>query len=203
MAKPRTKHPSLREQLNEKTREVILDAMVDLLGESGSFDFSVFETARRAKMSPRTIYRHFPTREDLFEAMSAHVNKRVGFAGYPTTPDGVVALARKLFPAFDQNEKLILAQINSRIGQTFRDHARKGRARAMQTAVDSIAPNLPEDLRVEMTAICHCLLSSDSWNRMRNDFGLDGKRSGEAVAWALEVMFEAIARKNAKRGKSK
>ena len=64
MARPRKSSP-LRERLTQTTRDVILDAVVVQLGEAGPFDFSYFEVARRSGVAVRTIYRHFPTRDDL------------------------------------------------------------------------------------------------------------------------------------------
>ena len=197
------KQPSLRAKLNEHTRTLIVEAMVEQLGETGVIDFSVFEIARRAGISPRTIYRHFPTREDMFDAMSRMVNERVGFPDYATTPQGIADLARKLFPAFDENEALILAQMQTPTGQTVRAHARKERASTMRRAVDSIAPDLSEDERNAFAAVCHCVMSADAWRRMRTDFDLDGESSGEAAGWALETLFAAIEQRNQQRKNGK
>ena len=59
----RTKRATaLRDKLNDTTRDVIIEALVAQLNERGAFDFSYFELARRAGVSVRTIYRHFPPR---------------------------------------------------------------------------------------------------------------------------------------------
>jgi AcrR family transcriptional regulator len=185
--------PTLRDRLAERTRELILEAMADALGEDGPFEFSVFEIARRAGVSPRTIYRHFPTREDMFAALTELVDRRVGFDGYPRRAADIVALVTRLFPAFDAHQELILAQIQTPAGQEMRAHGRRGRAAAMRAAVDELAPGRSEEERAAMAAACHCLMSADAWRRMRTDFELDGEHSGRAAAWALQVLFDAIA----------
>src|ERR1700678_4563371 len=53
-----------------KNREHILAVARDALRESG--DASLIGIARRAGVGPGTLYRHFPTKEALFEAVVRH-----------------------------------------------------------------------------------------------------------------------------------
>jgi AcrR family transcriptional regulator len=196
MARARAARRSLRDLHAEKTRELIIDAVIDQLGDTGVLEFSYFEVARRAGISVRTLYRHFPERDDLFAAVIQRINARVGFHEYPSTGRGMIDLARTLFPAFDENVALILAQQQTRLGTEVRSQGRRDRAKAARRAVDDTAPGLSPERREDIAAVCHCLLSSDAWRRMREDFGLDGKRSGEAIAWALETLLAAAAAEN-------
>ncbi|HWA77295.1 MAG TPA: helix-turn-helix domain-containing protein [Polyangiaceae bacterium] len=196
--------PSLRDRLNDETRRVILDAMVEQLIDTGAFEFSMFELARRANISARTIYRHFPTREALFDALSVRVNEQVGFHGYPTSFDAAIELVRKLFPAFDRNAPLIMAQLETRKGREFRSHARKERTQAVVTAVERAAPHVDPALKRHCTAAITCLMSSDAWQRLRLSLNMDGNESGEAIAWAIgalknQLEIEEKKAKGAKR----
>ena len=47
----------------------------------------------RKGVSVRTIYRHFPTRDDLIDELSRRVSSVMGLREYPRTRDGVVATA--------------------------------------------------------------------------------------------------------------
>ncbi len=49
----------------ERSRQTVLSAALELLGESGVGGFSVDEVARRSGVAKTTIYRHWPTREAL------------------------------------------------------------------------------------------------------------------------------------------
>ena len=189
-ANPKKKNPgvSLRDRLTDETRRVILDAMVEQLVDTGAFEFSMFELARRANMSPRTIYRHFPSREALFDALSVRVNEQIGFHGYPTTFETAIDLVRKLFPSFDQNAPLMMAQLETRKGREFRSHARKERTQAVATAVEQAAPHVDSQRKRYCVAAITCLMSSDAWQRLRLSMNMDGTESGEAVAWALAAL---------------
>lgn len=195
----RTKAPTLRERQHTATRNLILDALVDQLAETGAFDYSAFELARRANVSVRTIYRHFPDRDALLAAMSTRVNERIGLYNMPTNPHELPDAARVLFRKFDENPQLIVAQITTTAGGQVRSHGRKDRIARTRMAVDQLGPDLDPDTRNARTAVLACLLSANVWMRMRQEFAMTGAQSGDALAWALEVLLAAIAHENKKK----
>jgi AcrR family transcriptional regulator len=185
---------SLRDRLAERTRELIIEAMASSLGETGPFEFSIFEIARRAGVSPRTIYRHFPTREDMFEALTEMVEARLGFANnFPSDADAVVEALPKLFDAFDANKELMLAQRQTEAGRAAREHGHNSRGTRFQEIIDALAPNRDPAEREAMAAACHCLMSPDAWYWLRADLGPDPRRSNAAAVWAFRALLDAIA----------
>lgn len=195
----RTKAPTLRERQHTATRNLILDALVDQLAETGAFDYSAFELARRANVSVRTIYRHFPDRDALLAAMSTRVNERIGLYNMPTNAHELPDAARVLFRKFDENPQLILAQITTNAGAQVRSHGRKDRIARTRMAVDQIGPDLDPETRNARTAVLACLLSANVWQRMRQEFAMTGAQSGDALAWALEVLLAGIAHENKRK----
>ncbi len=57
--------PSLRERKKIKTRIAIRDATYALVGEQGYEATTVEQIAERAEVSPSTVFRYFPTKEDI------------------------------------------------------------------------------------------------------------------------------------------
>jgi AcrR family transcriptional regulator len=57
--------PSLMERRREQTRAAIADAAVGLFIERGFADTTMEDVAEAAGVSRRTVYRHFPTKDDL------------------------------------------------------------------------------------------------------------------------------------------
>jgi hypothetical protein len=55
-------------------------------------------------------------------------------------------------------------------------------------------PDLDEREHVRIAAVIRCLLSSQSWFRMREEFGVPGAESGPTVAWVLDTIFDALRR---------
>ncbi len=65
----------LRTEQAERTRERILEALVEQLGE-GNEDFSIPRVAERAGVSVRTVYHHFPNRDAQIEAVARWLDGR-------------------------------------------------------------------------------------------------------------------------------
>jgi AcrR family transcriptional regulator len=59
--------PPLRS--DDETREIVFDAARHVFAENGYAAASTEELARRAGISTKTLYRLFPTKAALFEAM--------------------------------------------------------------------------------------------------------------------------------------
>jgi AcrR family transcriptional regulator len=83
----------------EQTKARLLAAARDLFLEEGPARFSLREVARRAKVSPAAVYRHFDSREALLAAVSAtgfeiFLGHLVRALAAPSSKDRIVASAR-------------------------------------------------------------------------------------------------------------
>jgi AcrR family transcriptional regulator len=75
-------------------RRAILDAAREVLAEDATSG-SIEQIARRAGVARRTVYGHFPTREDLVRALATTLAEEVTeqLAAVPVSDDALVALA--------------------------------------------------------------------------------------------------------------
>ncbi|MGD9659253.1 MAG: TetR/AcrR family transcriptional regulator, partial [Methylocystis sp.] len=89
---------SLREAHKGQTRTRILDAAIDEMRETSLGALTIAKVAERAKVTERTVYRHFLTREDLLKAVWPRMQARVGSSGFPSTADQLIATPPRLFP---------------------------------------------------------------------------------------------------------
>jgi AcrR family transcriptional regulator len=69
---------SLREKQLDLTREAILEAFAAEVVEGGLDELSFRSVAERAGVSERTVFRHFPTREELIDGFNQYVYRRTG-----------------------------------------------------------------------------------------------------------------------------
>jgi AcrR family transcriptional regulator len=111
---PQTSTPrlgSLRADQVNLTRERIIEAFVDQVAGSGFDDFSIERVARRAGVSPRTIYHHFPRRDDLLDAVNQRLTSRFGMEeiNEPLETVDLLRLVERVFRRFDDHEPLIRA----------------------------------------------------------------------------------------------
>lgn len=61
---------SVRAENHARTRQRILDAVVRLVAEQGDASFSMPEVAAACGVSLRTVYRYYPTRQNLVDAVA-------------------------------------------------------------------------------------------------------------------------------------
>src|SRR6266498_575027 len=79
----------------EATRKAILDAAVELFLDRRSDGFSVQEVADRAGLTHRTVYRYFPSRQELLGATAERMEPAVvhqRFAEVSTVEEWIDAL---------------------------------------------------------------------------------------------------------------
>jgi AcrR family transcriptional regulator len=78
-AKPRrraARTPATKPYHHGDLRRVLIDAALQLVGESGAERLSVREAARRAGVSPGAPFRHFPSRDALMQAVAEEAQRR-------------------------------------------------------------------------------------------------------------------------------
>lgn len=88
-----------RAELEEETRLRITEAAVHLHGTVGPAHTSISAIADRAGVQRATVYRHFPTDDDLFAACSGHwiaAHPPPDFTGWATLTDPDERLRRAL-----------------------------------------------------------------------------------------------------------
>ena len=59
----------LREEQLAETRRRILDAGIQVLAKGGPEELTIPRVAQRARVAVRTVYRHFPNKDDLVAAV--------------------------------------------------------------------------------------------------------------------------------------
>jgi AcrR family transcriptional regulator len=70
---PRAYRSKKRAEAVEETRRRITEAVVQLHREKGVISTTYEDIARRADVAPATVYRHFPTVDDLIPACGARI----------------------------------------------------------------------------------------------------------------------------------
>src|SRR5919201_4455712 len=83
---------SLREQHASATRERILGAVADLLERGDAEELTVPDVAAASGISLRTIYRYYPTREELLEAAGRWIGDELLQHPYPRNVSEVADL---------------------------------------------------------------------------------------------------------------
>ena len=185
----------LRAEQQEATRRRILQAMADVFADEAVDDVTVPIVAMRARVSVRTVYRHFPTKEALFDAFGewAEENLQLVVHSYPDTLEGVLEMAPALYRMYDEREPLIRALL-SRRGQEIRARTRRRRLQTFEKAMRELTESLEPAERRRALAVVYLLVSAPAWQAMRDQWELEGEEAGQAAAWAVRVLTDELRR---------
>jgi AcrR family transcriptional regulator len=196
MAAVRGYDSPLRAEQMEQTRLRILEAVGELLSDETVHELTVPLVARRARVSVRTVYRHFPTREALIDAWGdwAGDTLRIRLHSYPETLEELVDFAPDLYRSYDENEALMKAMLNSNAARAVRLRTRRRRQRSFERALAELTSDLMPEERLRVFGVIYLLISAPAWQAMRDQWGLEGAEAGEAAAWAIRVLVDELRR---------
>lgn len=191
MTVSRNYHSPLREEQMEQTRERLLDTLTEMLADSTE-EISVASVAEKAKVSVRTAYRYFPTKEVLLDAFNAYIGRRIGSPLWSFEIENLTEMARGLFQSFAQNERLFRASRRTNAGAELRKRRKQDQVREIKRAVKAFAPNLDESKVRQVGAVIHNVFGSEAWLAMIDNWGLTQEETVEAVQWATEAVIAKL-----------
>ena len=184
----------------QRTRRAILEAMVDVIMETDGIGFSVQAVADRAKVSHRTIYNHFPTREALCDAFSDHVDELLGAsAGLTEEPTwslpALPAIVEGLYRALALRDRHARAYVMLMIGNRRPMSAwRKRSLMAEKLIAREQSAQLPLTPR-QVTAVIRMFVSTMGWHLLTEQCGLSTDEAAAASAWATRTLLDAAITK--------
>lgn len=185
----------LRKAQTELTREKIQSAAASLLEEAGAEGITFKAVAERAGVTEMTVYRHFPTRDELVQGLWRHLNAAMApGVGMPETVEGMLGQHDDLYAGFDRIAPQILASITTPQGREMRIALNKQRKKAFLAIVEEAAPGLSAARKQDAAAVLQLLHSAYAWDSMRQHWGMNGKAAGKASKWAIEILLRDLGR---------
>jgi AcrR family transcriptional regulator len=189
----------------DATRRVILEAAVDLFMERQSDGFSVQEVADRAGLTHRTVYRYFPTRQELLGATAERLAPALvdeQFAEASTVEEWIDELGAHFAHTeanFELVRRVVAALFTSEDLRLFGRDLRERDAHRWEVFRRQFA-HLPEgDARQTFATLRH-LTSSTSYVLYRRRFGLSpGEATAAIQSAASQIVEQAANRDRAER----
>lgn len=183
----------LRRDQADATRTRILEAAAGVLESEGPSGLSNRKIAEAAGVTEMTVYRHFPSRAVLDEALWKRGNELQGVAGgFPDRLEDIAGRLKPLYASFDQAPGHILGIMTTDSGRKMRASQDDARRLAFETAVAQGAPDLSPADRTRAAAVLQCLYSAYPWLSLREQWGLDGPDASDAVAWAVRTLIKDL-----------
>ncbi len=186
---------SLREQQNALTRDRIMKALASLITDDGVHEFSIQEVADRAGVSHRTVYRHFPSRERLLEALAERVDEQLrerGGVSRPGSPDRLPAAVRDNYRLFEELAPEVEAGVVLAMGARIQPALRRRRSRWFAEDLAGAVAQLDADTAGAVVALLRALGSSRTWFVLTREFGLDTAAAAEVTGWAVRRLIDDL-----------
>ena len=185
----------------EATRSVILEAAVDLFLERKSDAFSVQEVADRAGLTHRTVYRYFPTRQELMAATARHLAPGITedfFIGVSTIEEWIEAVGIHFAGTEDRLEivRSVLAAVLASDDLLLFGRGMGDRDTHRWEVFRRQFPHLTEsDARRTFATLRH-LMSSASYLFYRLRFGMSPAEATEAIQSGASQIVEQATRRD-------
>ncbi|MEZ5381578.1 MAG: helix-turn-helix domain-containing protein [Microthrixaceae bacterium] len=189
----------LRERQLELARQAIVDACAQLVTERRHLDFAMKDVAERAGVSLRTVYNHFPAREDLLDALGRDFDRQMAERGGPeaadlSARDDLGGAVRKNFALFEELNGVSEAFAQMPLAEIGRNADRQERTRLIVDHLVAQMPSVPHEEAQAIAVMLRHLLSHRSWFWLTREYGLTTDEAGDVVTWAMSTLIDAAER---------
>jgi len=183
-----------------RTRNAILDALADVVAESGGLGFSIQQVANRAGVTHRTVYNHFPTREALRDGLAKRVEELLAATGRPQPDAGPLSLATfapmvgDAYAMFESCAPAVRAYVILMLASRGPAQVAMRRTETIRKVIKKGLPVNAQLPAVEVTAAVRLFLSSIGWHVLTEHLGLSPAKAAATAKWATQALLDAASR---------
>src|SRR5919106_2014584 len=185
----------------EATRRIIIDAAAELFMERRSGGFSIQEVADQAGLTHRTVYRYFPSRQELMAAAARQLAPSIAedpFGEVSTVEEWVEAVGSH-FTVTEANFEVVrsvLAAVLAADDLALFEGGTGDRDAHRWQVFRAQFPNLSDDDAQRTFAALRHLMSSTSYVLMRLRFGMSPAQATKTIQVAASHLVEQAAHRN-------
>jgi AcrR family transcriptional regulator len=183
------------------TRELILTAVTELITEGNPASVSVGDVARRAGVSERTVYRHYPTKDALFTAAVTQPSRRTEtwLAGLDPAEVQPEELLERLWTELGDDLPTVRAQLVTPEGRALRAVRVEGRAQWAAAVLEhqGVDPTTPEGER--LLHLVMALIASPTLIELHDTLGVPADRAAVEVGWAVRTLIDATRQESTRQ----
>jgi AcrR family transcriptional regulator len=163
----------------------------------GLASVSIPAVAREAGVSVPTVYRHFRTKRDLFDALYPHVVYRGAMSQLPLPDslDGFGPGLRAQFASLDALGDVERAAMASPAGEELRRSRMPARIARTRQLADAIVPSSSDIDRERLTRLLVVLTGSAAFRTWRDDLGCSPDEAAADVEWAVCTLIQSSTRR--------
>lgn len=182
LATKRRYRSGLRAAQKELTKDVILEAILRQIAKHGLVKLSIQNAAKDAGVSPVTIYRYFPTKTVLLDALYdwsvrffAADNQTKSLPQFPRDLDSFL---KNRFVSYEKNYEMIkvfhaAAYASPEVGAEVRKRSQQQLLAMYRQAWSDATKRLSPSKAKELIAVFYILSSSYTWRELKERLGFD------------------------------
>ena len=183
-----TSRSSLRQAQRAVTEQRIIEALAALIEEEHPLEISMAAVAQRADVSEPTLYRHFPTKRDLFAALAGYQFRSVTAGLAPASADALADAVGTVFQRAAGMENVIRWTLAATDPQRVPRPNTEARLAMLRAALGDAADGGDGEFLVRTVLL---LTSPMAWLYWKDYLGLDPAESAATAGWAIRTLTRA------------
>lgn len=185
----------LRRRRADVSRQAIRDAVTKLLVTEHPASLSIPAVAAEAGVSVRTVYRYFPTKQDLLDDVAEIQQRRADSMvnGRRDLFDNPGAYLEALWTDFETDLEAVRAQHMSPLGREIRASRRDQSRHEIHHRLATAFPETPEDQRIQLGDLIMTVMSSAAFLELHERLGHSGADAARMAWWAARAMQRQFA----------
>jgi AcrR family transcriptional regulator len=185
-----TSRPSLRQAQRAVTEQRIIEALIGLIDEEHPMEISMAAVAKRAAVSEPTLYRHFPTKRDLFAALAGYQFQAVAAGLAPASAEDLADAVRTVFERSAAMENVVRWTLAAADPQRVPRPNVQARLAMLRTALGDQAQGDDDDARFLLCTVL-LLTSPMAWLYWKDYLGLEPAAAAATAGWAIKTIARA------------
>jgi len=186
-----TSRSSLREAQRAVTEQRITQALAELIDDEHPLEISMAAVARRAGVSEPTLYRHFPTKRDLFAALAGHQFRTVAAGLEPASAGDLAQAVRTVFQRSAGMESTVRWTLAAPDPERVPRPNVQARLAMLRTALSEVLDSLDDDTAQLLLRTVLLLTSPMAWLYWKDYLGLDPAAAADTAGWAIKALTGA------------
>lgn len=179
----------VRERNRQATRDAIVGAVAELLTEDDASALSVPAVSERSGVSVRTIYRYFPTKAALVEAVGVIDDPALTAGPLPSVDgDDLHAWLQRGW-SDDVQTPMLRAQLRTAAGVEVRRERRRRHREFAYAVLDRWDIQAEGETREALADLLLLLTGGAARFEMTDVLGASVQRASVAAAWAVEAIL--------------
>lgn len=185
----------LRRRRAEVSKQAIRDAVGSLLLNDHPASLSIPAVAAEAGVSVRTVYRYFPTKQDLLDDVAEVHQRRADklLNGRQNMFDAPADYVLALWTDFEQDLEAVKAQHLSPLGAEVRAARLKEFRADVRLRLDKAFPDTPQQSRDELGDLIIMVMSSSTFLDLHSRLGYSAADAARMAWWAVRAMQKQFA----------